>query len=41
MSLKNPIQELSHPNASTRVATMILSKDGYDFPVYFIAFKIV
>lgn len=39
--IKNPIQELSHPNASTRVATMILSKDGYDFPVYFIAFKIV
>lgn len=39
--IKKPLQGLAHPNASTRAATMILSKDGYDFPVYFIVYKIV
>ena len=39
--VKRQVEELTHPNASTRVANMILSKDGFDFPVYFIAFKIV
>ncbi len=31
---------LTHPNAATRIATMILTRDGFDFPVYFIAFNI-
>lgn len=39
--IKRQVEELAHPNASTRVAKMVLSKDGYDFPVYFMAFKIV
>lgn len=39
--VKKQIEELTHPNASTRVATTILSKDDFDFPVYFMAFKIV
>lgn len=38
---KRAIQELSFPNAATRIAFEILSKDGYDFPVYFLAIKIV
>ena len=31
---------LPHPNAAARVAKQILSRDDYDFPVYFIALKI-
>ena len=34
------IKELTHPNASTRVAMIVLSKEGYAFPVYYLAFKI-
>ena len=37
---KNKFNVLPYPNAATRIATIILSRDGYDFPVYFIAFKI-
>lgn len=37
---KTDFKLLPHPNAAARVATQILSRDGYDFPVYFIAFKI-
>lgn len=40
LQVKKEFQILPHPNASTRVATMILSRDGFDFPVYFIALKI-
>lgn len=40
MEIKQPIKELVHPNAVTRVATGIFSRDGFDFPVYFIVFKI-
>jgi len=29
-----------HPNAAMRVATMVLTRDGYDFPVYYLAIKI-
>lgn len=35
----NPLTERASPNASARIATMVVSKDGYKFPVYFIAFK--
>ena len=40
LEVKREYVEMTYPNASTRVATMILSRDGYDFPVYFIALKI-
>lgn len=40
LGVKMKLKEFSHPNASTRVANMILTRDGYDFPVYFIAIKI-
>lgn len=38
--VKSPIEASPYPNAATRVASTILSRDDYDFPVYFIAFKI-
>ena len=40
LGIKKELYILVHPNASTRVATMILTRDGYDFPVYYIALKI-
>lgn len=40
LEVKRKYVEMRYPNASTRVATMILSRDEYDFPVYFIALKI-
>lgn len=40
LDVKRTYEEKSHPNASTRVADVILSRDGYDFPTYFITFKI-
>lgn len=33
-------KELKYPNASTRVSSIILSRDGFDFPVYFVVLKI-
>lgn len=38
--VKKGLTLLAHPNASTRGAMMILSRDGFDFPAYFIALKI-
>lgn len=35
------IEELPRSSASARVASMMLSRDGYDFPFYFIAFKLL
>ena len=40
ISTKTDFKLLPHPNAAARVATQILSRDGYDFPVYFVALKI-
>lgn len=40
LEVKRAYEEKSYPNASTRVADIILSRDGYDFPVYFMTFKI-
>lgn len=40
LQIKKELQFLTHPNASARIAMMILSRDGYDFPVYFIAINI-
>ena len=41
LDVKREVQSMTHPNASTRVANTILSRDGYDFPVYFITFKLL
>lgn len=40
LQIKKNFYSLVHPNAATRIAALILSRDGFDFPVYFIAFKI-
>lgn len=40
LKVKRRYEEMTYPNASTRAATLILSRDGYDFPVYFIILKI-
>ncbi len=40
LEVKRVYTEKMYPNASTRVGSIILSRDGYDFPVYFVAFKI-
>lgn len=40
LQIRKKFYPLAYPNAATRVATLILSRDGFDFPVYFIAFKI-
>lgn len=40
LQIKTQFQVLPHPNAAIRCATLILSRDGYDFPVYFIALKL-
>lgn len=41
MEIKQDLKINPFPNASTRLATMILSRDGYDFPVYFVTFKLL
>ena len=40
MECKSAMKELTHPNAATRIAYEVLSKDGYDFPVYLMTIKI-
>lgn len=40
LQVKRSFQVLPYPNAAIRTATMILSRDDYDFPVYFIALKL-
>lgn len=40
LQVKRPLTQLTHPNAATRVASLVLSRDGYDFPVYFVTLKI-
>ena len=40
LKIKKSLSNLSYPNAATRVAMVILTRDGFDFPVYFVAFKI-
>lgn len=38
--VKSPIEVYPYPDAAARVASTILTRDDYDFPVYFVAFKI-
>lgn len=40
LQVKKEFCQLTHPNAATRIATLILTREGYDFPVYFVAFKV-
>lgn len=40
LAIKKKINTSTYPNAAIRTATTILSRDGFDFPVYFIAINI-
>lgn len=40
LEVKRVTKEYAYPNAAVRVANIILSRDGYDFPTYFIAVNI-
>lgn len=40
MKIKKSMTELPSTNASTKIAQIILSIDGFDFPVFFLCFKI-
>ena len=40
VEIKRPIVPTTYPNAVTRMASAVFSRDGFDFPAYFIAFKI-
>lgn len=40
VTVKEPVSIRPHPNAATRVARCILSKDNYDFPMYFLAIRL-
>ncbi len=41
IQVKRCFNSKTSPNAAIRIADMILSRDGYDFPVYFMAIKIL
>lgn len=40
LQVRKKFNSLIHPNAATRIAMLILTRDGFDFPVYFVALKI-
>lgn len=40
IEVKKALSVEANPNAATRIASTILSRDGYDFPVYFLALKL-
>lgn len=40
LQVKKEFRIESYPNAAARIASMVLSRDGFDFPVYFIALKL-
>ena len=40
LQIKRVLETKASPNAAVRIATMILSRDGYDFPVFFIAINL-
>lgn len=40
LEVKKSVEEMTQSSAAVRCANMILSRDGYDFPTYFIAVNI-
>lgn len=40
LEVKKTLSVEADPNAATRIASTILCRDGYDFPVYFLALKL-
>ena len=41
ITIESKVCELTYPNAGTRIANCVLSRDGFGFPVYFIAIKLM
>lgn len=41
LQVKSPIVSEPSPNAACRVASMVLSRDKYDFPLFFIAIRLI
>lgn len=41
VEVKRAISIRAFPNAATRLASVVLSSDGYDFPIYFVALKLL
>ena len=41
LEMKVALHDHAAPNASTRVASMTVLRDGFEFPVYFVAFHLV
>ena len=39
--VEKPILPEAAPNAACRLASAVLSRDGYSFPFFFIAFKLI
>lgn len=39
LTIKEKMKELTSPNAATKISQIILSKDGFDFPVFFMCLK--
>ena len=40
LEVKKPVEEMPYMSAAVRCTSMILSRDGYDFPMYFLAVNI-
>lgn len=40
LEIKRPLTRGVDPSAATRTASVVLSKDGFDFPVYFVTFRL-
>lgn len=41
VEVKRTISARAFPNAATRVASAVLSRDEFDFPIYFVAFRLL
>lgn len=40
LTIKRGFEILTTPNAATRIASVILSREGFDFPVYYLTFRL-
>lgn len=40
LEIKKEYYVRPYPNAAMRISAMVLTRDGYDFPVYYLAIKI-
>ena len=40
LQVKRTLKKEASPNAAVRISSMVLSRDGFDFPVYFMALRL-